>query len=108
MALASYINEGANMFDAYSDIIAYSLLILLLVAMGLAAWLRYRILPSVRAALPASKRSIDAGGSPGAILEQPDVPRAISTDGDVGVGQLRAHSQGRAISIADRTGADHA
>ena len=96
------------MFDAYSDIIAYGLLILLLGAMGLAAWLRYRILPSVRASLPASKWSINAPGSPGVILEQPNVPPAISTREDAGVHRLRAHSQGRDKSLADRDGAAHA
>ncbi len=93
------------MFDAYSDIIAYSLLILLLGAMGLAAWLRYRILPSVRAALPSPQRSIGAGESPGAIPEQHDTRRAISTDEDVEVRRLRAHTLGRDKAGTDGDGA---
>ena len=96
------------MFDEYSDIVAYSLLILFLVAMGLAAWLRYRILPRVRAAVRASNRSIKAGGSPDVILEQTDALRAISTAEVVDGRQLQVHTPGRDKAIAESNGAVHA
>ena len=88
-----------------SDIMAYSLLILFLIWMGLAAWLRYRILPGVRAGLPSPKRPIDAGGSPGLIREQPRTPGAISTDEHIDLRRLRLATTGHDKAATDGDGA---